>query len=73
MAEEESNNPAPEEGSPSKQMPEGMRVVRKRRKKRGSSRQTLFLKKREILREMHDEGGIVGVKYVWQWSILITI
>lgn len=47
----------------SKQMPEGMRVVRKRRKKRGNSRQTLFLKKREILRDMHDEeGGAVSLK-----------
>ncbi|MFP6865454.1 MAG: hypothetical protein VCA35_05890 [Roseibacillus sp.] len=62
MAEEESNDPAPEEGSPSKQMPEGMRVVRKHRKKRESSPQTLFLKKREILREILDEGGVVSVK-----------
>lgn len=44
-------------------MPEGMRVVRKRRKKRDeASRQTLILKKREILREMNDESAAVGVK-----------
>lgn len=48
----------------SKKMPEGLRVVRKRRKKREStgSRQTLFLKKRDILRDMHHESGVVGVK-----------
>ena len=48
----------------SKGLPEGMRVVRKRRKRRGESRKTLFLKKREILRDMHadEEMGAIGLK-----------
>ena len=46
---------------PSENLPKGMRVVRKRRNR---SRQTLFLKKREILREMtsEEEGGAISVK-----------
>ncbi len=41
-----------------------MRVVRKRRKRGDRSRQTLFLKKREILREMtsEEEAGAISVK-----------
>ncbi|NIP98103.1 MAG: hypothetical protein GWO24_33645 [Akkermansiaceae bacterium] len=60
----ESASSAEGEGVGSSGLPEERRLVRKRRKKRGSSRQTLFLKKREILREMHeeDEGPVVGVK-----------
>ena len=59
MSDKESS---PEDSS--KQLPEGRRFIRKRRKKRGSSRQTLFLKKREILREMHadDQLGAVSLK-----------
>jgi len=59
MEDDPSESPPSES---SKKMPEGMRVVRKRRKKRGGSKQTLFLKKREILREMHGEGGAVSLK-----------
>lgn len=49
---------------PSENLPKGMRVVRKRRKRGNRSRQTLFLKKREILREMtsEEEGGAISVK-----------
>ncbi len=56
------NEPSPEDSSAS--LPEGKKRVRKRRRKRGSSRQTLFLKKREILREMHSghELGAVSLK-----------
>lgn len=44
-------------------VPEGMRVVRKRRKRKSdSSRQTLYLKKREILREMETEDEGLGVQ-----------
>ncbi len=59
MTEED---PSPED-SPAP-LPEGKKRVRKRRKKRGSSRETLFLKKREILREMHSghESGAVSLK-----------
>lgn len=61
MEDDQSDKPS-SEASSSKQMPEGMRVVRKRRKRRGGSKETLFLKKREILREMHDESGAVSLK-----------
>lgn len=61
MEDDPSESPQSESSS-SKKMPEGMRVVRKRRKKRGESKQTLFLKKREILREMHAEDGAVSLK-----------
>ena len=57
MSEEE-----PPSDTGSKNLPEGMRVVRKRRKKKKGSRQTLFLKKREILRDMHEDTDAVGVK-----------
>jgi hypothetical protein len=55
---ESSSNDSP------KGLPEGMRVVRKRRKRRSESRKTLFLKKREILRDMHadEEMGAIGLK-----------
>lgn len=40
-----------------------VRKVRKRRKKSSeSSRETLFLKKQEILREMHTDDAVLGVK-----------
>ncbi|MCH2064491.1 MAG: hypothetical protein MK194_12270 [Roseibacillus sp.] len=57
----------------SKNLPEGMRVVRKRRKRSSDSHQTLFLKKKEILREMHSEEGRGAIGLKEQLSRLKTI
>jgi|GEM_PF-654474 len=58
--EEETRDPG---GEGETAVPEGMRVVRKRRKRKSeASRQTLYLKKREILREMHTEEDGLSLK-----------
>lgn len=72
MSSSDENDPPPNAGSdePVKEgaseeavLPEGMRVVRKRRKRKtDASRQTLYLKKKEILREMETEEDPLSVK-----------
>ena len=63
MAAEEEEEKRDPGGEGETTVPEGMRVVRKRRKRKSeSSRQTLYLKKREILREMHTEEDGLSLK-----------
>ena len=67
------DNDSSSKDSSSKNLPEGMRVVRKRRKRSSESRQTLFLKKREILREMHSDEGRKAIGLKEQLARLKTI
>jgi hypothetical protein len=65
MAEDTTPNEDEEEDKKKGVLPEGRRVVRKKnRKSRSSSRETLILKKREIMSEMPepDESGPVDVR-----------
>lgn len=69
MPEEPEDQPAEEgelsepetDSSSSQGIPEGRRVVRRKRK-RGSSRETITLQQRDVLRELETEEPVVGVK-----------